>query len=276
MVQSKIVEGLNFAEHDKLNIADKGHSSCLYIVPILDKEYLVVLGKQNTSYAKEGVVYYPIYLLNSKHKLKAKIGVYEAEVALATSLLDDEGDVDLTQLNEPLLFSYVDSAYLDKYGTSGEGLSAKTITPEVEEIEIVSDDSDKEETKKSKRKKKKDDDEKEDGEVDEDEEDSEDDDDDDDDVFILTPKKTTNVEEIENKKEPALTFDTVFNKASPMPTLPTWPPETIEQAKESRKEYKKTKNELDSWFVKMLKNKKYSIHQNEGAGDCFFATIRDS
>ena len=269
MVQSKIVEGLNFAEHDKLNIADRGHSSCLYIVPILDKEYLVVLGKQNTSYAKEGVVYFPIYLLNSKHKLKAKIGVYEAEVALATTLLDDDGDVDLTQLSDPLLFSYVDTAYLDKYGTSGEGLSAKTLTPEIEEVDIVSDDSDKEEEEPSKKKSKKDEDEKEDGEVDEEE-------DDDDEVFVLTPKKNTKADEVENQKEPPLTFDTVFTKSSHMPTLPTWPPETIEQAKESRVEYKKTKNELDSWFVKMLKNKKYSIHQNEGAGDCFFATIRDS
>ena len=192
MVQSKIKDGLNFTEHDKLNIADRGHSSCLYIVPILDKEYLVVLGKQNTHFAKEGVVFFPIYILNKKHKLKAQIGVYEAEVAIATSLLDDEGDVDLTQLSDPLLFSYVDMTYLDKYGASGEDLSAKTMTPGVEEVDIVSDndsdgdgdgDGDREdiskkgngENKDKKKKKTKRRDDREDGEIDEDESDEDDD-----------------------------------------------------------------------------------------------------
>ena len=280
MVQSKIVDGLNYTEHDKLNVADMGHSSCLYIVPILDKEYLVVLGKQNTHYAKEGVVHYPIYILNSKHKLKAKIGVYEAEVAIATSLLDDDGDVDLTQLSDPLLFSYVDTAYLDKYGTSGSELSAKTMTPELEEIDIVSDGSDEEVEEKKNKKGKKNKNEKkkkenlEEGEIDED-----DDDDDDDDVFVFKKKEKgakDEENETEKKKEPVLTFDTVFTKDKHMPTLPTWPAESLEQAKESRREYRKTKNEQDNWYVKMLKNKKYTIHQNEGAGDCFFATIRDS
>jgi hypothetical protein len=244
------------------------------------------------------VVFFPIYILNKKHKLKAQIGVYEAEVAIATSLLDDEGDVDLTQLSDPLLFSYVDMTYLDKYGASGEDLSAKTMTPGVEEVDIVSDndsdgdgdgDGDREdiskkgngENKDKKKKKTKRRDDREDGEIDEDESDEDDDSDEekDDEVFVF--KKGTAEEELEKErkkeeKEPVLTFDTVFKKESHMPTLPTWPAETIEQAKESRREYRKTKNELDNWYVKMLKNKKYSVHQNEGAGDCFFATIRDS
>ena len=60
MVQSKRVNTVNFAENSKLNLDDTGHSSCLYIVPILEKEYVIVLGKQTTYYAKEGIVFYPI------------------------------------------------------------------------------------------------------------------------------------------------------------------------------------------------------------------------
>ena len=260
MVKSKIVNTVNYSEHSKLNLADRGHSSCLYIVPILDKEYLIALGKQDASYADQGLVFYSIYLLNSKHKIKAKVGVYEAEVAIATSLLDDEGDVDLTQLGDPLLFSYVNSLYLDKYGTSGEDLSAKTMThdeiikelendvmgddkkDEVEVVDISPDESDEEE--------------------------------DDDDVFKI--KKNTKPETGKDLNEQPLTYETVFTKETHMPTLPTWTAETQEEAKISRKEYKKTKNLNDNWFVKLLKNKNYILHENEGAGDCFFATIRDS
>ena len=258
MVKSKIVNTINYAEHSKLNLADKGHASCLYIIPILDKEYLVVLGKQNTGFAKEGLVFYPIYLLNGKHKIKAKIGVYEAEVAVATSLLDDDGDVDLTQLDEPLLFSYVNTTYLDTYGTDGANLSAKTMTPEekedgkekddVEEVDVVPDQSDLENGS---------------------------DDDDEEDVFTIRKNETAKEDEQEEKKE-ILTFANVFTKDTHLPTLPTWTSETQEEAKLSRNEYKKKKNTNDNWFVKLLKNKNYIIHENEGAGDCFFATIRDS
>ena len=266
MVQSKIKKNINFDEHSKLNLDDKGHSSCLYIVPILGKKYLIVLGKQNTSHANKGVVFFPIYLLNDKHKIKAKIGVYEAEVAIATSLLDDDGDVDLTQFKDPLVFSYINSAYLDEYGTSGETLSAKTMTSEeimkeieddvfntnkkdkMEEIDVVPDESDV----------------------------SDDEEDDNDDVFEI-PKNGKKEKDDGNEKETEiLTFDNVFTKETHLPTLPTWTAETAEEAKNARIEYKKNKNTQDNWYVQKMENKKYTILSNEGAGDCFFATLRDS
>lgn len=256
MVQSQIIKTVNYLEHSKLNLADKGHASCLYIVPIFEKTYVIVLGKQNTFHAKEGVVFYPVYLLNDKHKIKAKIGVYEAEVAIATSLLDDEGDVDLRQFKEPLLFSFVDTVYLDKYGFSGESLSAKTITPadsDKEEVEIVPDESDI-------------------SDADADEEDE----DDEDDVFTIHPGKKKDQAEDGDEAEVVLTFDNVFTKEKHLPTLPTWTAETAEEAKIARAEYKKSKNTEDSWYVQKMENKKYTIHHNEGAGDCFFATVRDS
>ena len=264
MVKSKIVNTVNFSEHSKLNVADKGHSSCLYIVPILNKEYLIALGKQDTSYAKQGVIFYSIYLLNSKHKIKAKVGVYEAEVLVATSILDDEGDVDLTQLGDPLLFSYVNSLYLDKYGTSGEDLSAKTMTPEEIIKDLENDVLDEDEKDK-------------DIEVVDISPDESDVSDEEDDVFKIKKKTKTKLNQEEpDLKEQIMTFETVFTKETHMPTLPTWTAETQEEAKTTRKEYKKTKNLHDNWFVKLLKNKKYILHENEGAGDCFFATIRDS
>ena len=286
MVQSKIAEDINYSETSKLRLSDKDHASCLYIVPLYDQDYLIALGKQITEYAQKGVVFYSIYLLNQKHKIKARIGVYEADVSIATSLLDEDGDVDLIQLNDPLLFSFVTPDYLDTYGTHGDDLSAKTMTPEELQKEIESevfgdgdDDGDNDDDKGIK-------------EVDvvpdesDLDQDTEDDDDDDDDVFSIKSKEpetnntgdaSADAADTKTENTPKrLTFDDVFEKEEPLPTLPTWVAETADDAKNLRDVYKKSKNTQDSWLVTAMKNKEYKLHRNEGGGDCLFAAIRDA
>ena len=45
MVQSKLAKGLNYTEIKTVSPIDKGHEATLYIIPILDDDYSIALGK---------------------------------------------------------------------------------------------------------------------------------------------------------------------------------------------------------------------------------------
>ena len=64
----------------------------------------------------------------------------------------------------------------------------------------------------------------------------------------------------------------VLTKGAPIPSK--LKEETKISAKAIRQQYKETSS--DNWIMKFMENKNYSIVNNEGGGDCLFATIRDA
>ena len=64
----------------------------------------------------------------------------------------------------------------------------------------------------------------------------------------------------------------IITKGVPLP--PLLKEETKKQAKDYRDKYHESND--DTWIEKFMKNKNYNIVDNEGGGDCLFATIRDA
>ena len=66
----------------------------------------------------------------------------------------------------------------------------------------------------------------------------------------------------------------IFTKIKGIPVPPLLPEETQKQAKDIREKYHESSK--DTWIDKFMKNKNFNIQDNEGGGDCLFATIRDA
>jgi len=64
----------------------------------------------------------------------------------------------------------------------------------------------------------------------------------------------------------------VMTKGVPLP--PLLKEETKKQAKDYIEKYHESPN--DTWIEKFMKNKNYIVVDNEGGGDCLFATVRDA
>jgi len=66
----------------------------------------------------------------------------------------------------------------------------------------------------------------------------------------------------------------IFIQIKGIPIPPLLPEETASKAKDIHEKYHEGQNDL--WIEKYMKNKNYGVQDNEGGGDCFFATIRDA
>ena len=106
MVKSLINSSINYPEHKTLYEEDKGFEASLYKVNILDEDVVVALGQTKYINIDKNVLFYPIYLVEN-NKVTIQIGVYEVAAADAATIMDEDGDVDVSLLGEPVLFPFV-------------------------------------------------------------------------------------------------------------------------------------------------------------------------
>lgn len=240
MVSSKLNKEINYNEVKNVDPEDKGYNSTLYEIEIFDKPVIIALGKQKYTYTSKKIVYYPIYIIYDK-KIKAQVGVFEISSERTLNVLDDDGDIDLTKLGDPLLYSFVTPKFIEKIINLKEKTESdkktepvKNLPNELEEIDIIETDEN--------------------------------------DVMQLKLPK----EMISNEKEKAvkITKDGIFEIDIHMKQPITLTEETEEDSFKIKSDFKKSAS--NKWIENFFKNNYYSIVDNDGAGDCFFYVIRDA
>ncbi len=260
MVISVLDNTINYKEYKMLNDDDKRMEVSTYVINVKDIDILCALGKEQYTYIKKSIIFFPLYLVHNG-KVKSKIGVYEIMASELESILDDDNDIDIDKLEEPLLFSFVTKEYLQEYRYESDS--------DVDEDDESDDEED----------------------DDEEDDDEEDDDEEDDDVDSIVDIEDDEVGEEDDIIEKSLVD--IQEKTKPqdiLPSLKTLIKELYQEdddkinmkmmqddklfEKERQKLFKPmtTKN----WVQKAYKNDNYKIIDNEGKGDCLFATIRDA
>ena len=259
MVSSKLNDAINYKENRAIEDGDMGSSSVIYEMEIEDRSVKFVLGKQKYTYAGKNVLYYPIYLLNET-RIKAQIGVFELNANRALNILDEDGDVDLNVLEEPLLYSFVNSAFLEK------ALKPKMVP--FKEVEKAADSDDEEDHLKSAKSSSVQSSEevaKEEGEV-------SDDDDDEEDPTSLKIPDSVHSEQAKSLKEKTKNGLIEIDEDHQHPAL--LKEEDAQDDKEIKAGFKE--NSKQPWIQKYMKNPNYEIVEVESNGDCFFASVREA
>ena len=242
MVLSKLNQNVNYIEKKTIDPEDKGHESCFYVIEIFDIPITIVLGKQKYTFSSKDIIYYPIYVVSDDDVIKAQIGVFESSIKNTINLVDSDGDIDIEKMGSPLLYSFVTKTYLLKTNTNPKKHLDNDDKGKEEEpsqkIQEISDDSS------------------------------------DDELDVIKIKVSKN--KISDEKQKT---DKIIEKGIFIIEENFRQPKLLEEESETdsdkiKMDYKESS--VNNWIEKFLRNNNYKILENEGQGDCFFASLRDA
>ena len=246
MVQSKLDSTVNYPEIKKLDIEDKNYHASQYEISILGKDVIIALGQSKYTFIDKNIEYFPIYLVRDG-EVYIQIGVYEVMSNQVPNILDEDGDIDIDELNEPLLYSFVvNNPYIIQENKIVEDEDEDEDEDEEDEIKEKSAKSDESEEKKEENE----------GEETEGEE---------------TEGEETEGEGYESESE-AIEIESDESSVKPI-GKGLLPEQTKEEADSEKAEYVDKKGL--PWIRKYMHNNNFDIVDNEAGGDCFFAIIRD-
>ena len=244
MVLSKISEDVSYPELKSVDSDDLNKEvNSLYQLEIKGVDVIIAVGNAKNTFEDKNVMYFPIYLVKTNNKV-VQIGLYEIMATNYMSYLDKFNNLDVEKLNSPLVYKFVTKEFLENLRMLPDIPLSRNDNIDIEEGEII---------------------EGEDEEVEEGEQGEEGE----------TKKKHAVVEtiDIENYEIPKERED-IFILTKGVPVPPMLSEETYKKAKDIKEKYKE--NLSDNWVQKYMENNYYSLTDNEGGGDCLFATIRDA
>ncbi len=265
MVLSKIDKSIEYNENTKIETTDIEYETTVYLGELYKTNIIFVLGKPNFDKIPNNIIYFNIYLIKNNN-IFSKIGIYETNNTIYSTLIDiKSGNVDINELNKPLLFQSSRKIILEKYKLSKKEFNHyfnSINNPEYEVIDPTQQPIKEEDEEDSDEDDSDEDDE---GQSEEDEEEESEEDKED---------ESEEEESEEDKEDEEDEEDKTTTKKSVLPNLAIVKQQSKEESDNEMKIYKK--EDSDKWINKAFKSHKYIIKENPGGGHCFFYVLKDA
>ena len=124
MVKSILNNNVNYPEMKKLDPEDKDYDASMYEINVLGKYITVAIGQAKYTFIENNIIYYPVYLV-ANDKVSSQIGVYEILSTDLPNVIDEDGDIDLDKIDEPLIYSFVNDNIIKSASVRNTPMNSK-------------------------------------------------------------------------------------------------------------------------------------------------------
>jgi hypothetical protein len=155
MVLSKLDKSTSYPELKGVDPDDFKKEANLYEIEIKDIDVVIAVGAAKKNYEQRNITYFPVYLVKTNNKV-IQIGVYEVFTTDLLNYMDENGNLNVEELDDPLIYTFVSKKMLENLRLVIEGDSKnmdELVKKDMEELNDADVDSDtKEEKEKEKEK----------------------------------------------------------------------------------------------------------------------------
>jgi predicted NAD-dependent protein-ADP-ribosyltransferase YbiA (DUF1768 family) len=127
MVKSILVNTIDYKENREIESADLDFDANLYETKFYNVTSVFALGSPNFTYIDNGLVLYPIYLVEND-EIKMQIGLYEILATQQPNLTDADGDIDLNKFDKPLLYKFAYTVLVGEKAPAAAAAATKKST----------------------------------------------------------------------------------------------------------------------------------------------------
>jgi predicted NAD-dependent protein-ADP-ribosyltransferase YbiA (DUF1768 family) len=131
MVLSKINSEVSYPELKRVDSDDLKTEANLYQIEIKGIDIIVAVGNSKNTFEDKNILFFPVYLVKNNNKV-IQIGVYEIEATRYINYLDEDNNLNIEKLNEPLIYTFVTESMLKKLRMEPE-VSLKNMDKQKEE-----------------------------------------------------------------------------------------------------------------------------------------------
>jgi hypothetical protein len=111
MIQSVLNDEVEYIVDKNIEENDLGRSVSVFEMQLFEIDVCLTVGEISDLYKKQNILFTPVYLIINEKKCE-KIGYFEFYSTEIATYMDKEGDLDISLIEGPVIFDYVDSDYL--------------------------------------------------------------------------------------------------------------------------------------------------------------------